>query len=148
MFYSIKPILRISKIANCIASQKHTAVISKYISESDVQQYCRISGDYNPIHTTGDNCIVHGTYLLGLVSALVGKELPGPGTVISSIEARFINPCMVNSKVTIEVSCERLRKITSMRFCISDDDTKEVLVCGKAKVVLLVRQVKSSSTSS
>ena len=30
-------------------------------------------GDYNPIHTGGDQGIVHGTYLLGLVSALVGK---------------------------------------------------------------------------
>ena len=25
---------------------------------------------------------------------ILGKELPGPGTVISSLEARFINPCM------------------------------------------------------
>lgn len=145
MFHGRKKIVELSRsLVNCAqftapARQKHSAVISKYISESDVNQYCKISGDYNPIHRAGDQAIVHGTYLLGLVSALVGKELPGPGTVISNVEARFINPCMVNSKVTIEVSCEKLRKITSMRFSITNDDTKELIASGKAKVLLLVR---------
>jgi len=140
MFHGRNKILELSRqLVHCTTRQKHTAVISKYISESDVNQYCKISGDYNPIHTGGDQGIVHGTYLLGLVSALVGKELPGPGTVISSLEARFINPCMVNSKVTIEVSCEKVRKITSLRFSISNDDTKELIASGKAKVLLLVR---------
>ena len=46
---------------------------------------------------------------------------------------------LVNSKVTIEVSCEKVRKITSLRFSISNDDTKELIASGKAKVLLLVR---------
>ena len=41
-----------------------------------------------------DFCIVYLNIIFVLCFNFSGKELPGPGTVISSLEARFINPCM------------------------------------------------------
>ena len=35
--------------------------------------------------------IVHGTYLLGLVSGLIATTSPGPGTVVTAIEVRKEN---------------------------------------------------------
>ena len=62
---------------------------SKTISEADVYMYAGISGDLNPAHinetyaqgTFFKNRIAHGMLTASFISAVIGMQLPGPGTI-------------------------------------------------------------------
>ena len=65
-----------------------TAEFTKTISETDVYLYAGITGDLNPAHVNEVEAgkgnfktrIAHGMLTAGLVSAVLGMKLPGPGT--------------------------------------------------------------------
>lgn len=114
----------------------HSATIYRTISEEEVRNYALLSGDTNPIHLRGSDSIVHGTFLLGLVSQVIGTKLPGDGAVVSSLNSRFIKPCKVNSGIKVTVSCDRFRKITQMKFIIQSEETSETLAEGDVNVVI------------
>ncbi|HEU5347065.1 MAG TPA: MaoC family dehydratase, partial [Ktedonobacterales bacterium] len=54
-------------------------------TETDVLEYAELSGDFNPIHLDDEYAaksrfgrrIVHGFLTAGMISALLGTELPG-----------------------------------------------------------------------
>ena len=114
----------------------HTASIHRIISEKEVETYAHLSGDINPIHLQGPRSIVHGTFLLGLVSNVIGTKLPGAGAVVSSLNCKFIRPCEVNSEIKVTVSCPSVRKITTMTFQIEKSENSEVIAQGEAKVIV------------
>jgi 3-hydroxybutyryl-CoA dehydratase len=72
---------------------------SKTISHEDVALYGKVTGDMNPIHfdeayaksTKFERNIVHGMFLLGLISNAIGNHLPGNGTIYSTQTVRFSN---------------------------------------------------------
>lgn len=71
-----------------------------------VQEYTRLTGDQNPLHLleSGESRfgapIVHGMLLAGMISAVIGTQLPGPGSVYVSQEVRFIRPVFCGDTVT------------------------------------------------
>ena len=83
----------------------------RYISEDDVLTFARITGDDNPLHVDAEYAektrfgdrIVHGVLLLGLISKVLGRDFPGPGSVAVSISCRFLRPVRVNSEVRVSV---------------------------------------------
>lgn len=87
------------------------ARLSRTITENDVIQMAKISGDYNPIHTdieyakqtTFGDRIAHGLFCCGMVSAVLGNELPGIGTIILSEEMKFMFPVYLEDTITAEV---------------------------------------------
>jgi len=116
----------------------------KRILERDVIAYSDLVNDQNPVHlpenkeTVG---IVHGTYLLGLVSGLIATTSPGPGTVVTAIEARFLNSCPYPSTVEVTVELGRVRKITKVSFLIENKDSKDVILKGEASCLLQKEQL-------
>jgi acyl dehydratase len=48
--------------------------------------------------------VVHGVFLLGLASKVLGRDFPGPGSIAVSLSAKFLRPVPVGETVTIEVS--------------------------------------------
>lgn len=107
-------------------------VISKLIDKTDVDDFARLSGDTNPIHS-GDRPVVHGVYLAGLVSGVIGTKLPGDGTVLVSKSLRFPNACYAGDRVEIEVEIQRIRKIIKCGFqCVVGD---KVVMEGTADVI-------------
>ena len=83
----------------------------RFISEEDVLTFARITGDDNPLHVDasyaektqfGDR-IVHGVFLLGLISKALGRDFPGPGSIAVKISCRFLRPVRVNSQVRVTV---------------------------------------------
>jgi len=76
------------------------AEFAKTISESDVYQFAGITGDLNPAHinepyasgTFFKTRIVHGMLLGGLISAVIGMKLPGPGTIYVRQDLLFKAP--------------------------------------------------------
>ena len=71
---------------------------SKTLSEGDVYGYAGITGDLNPAHvneayaqtTFFKTRIVHGMLTAGLISAVIGTKLPGPGTRYARFESRCL----------------------------------------------------------
>ena len=66
-----------------------TASFSKTITEHDVYTFAGVTGDLNPAHinepfarqTQFHGRIAHGMLSAGLISAVIGMQLPGPGTI-------------------------------------------------------------------
>ena len=65
----------------------------RFISEDDVQTFADITGDDNPIHVDEEYAresrfghrVVHGVFLLGLISKVLGRDFPGHGSVAVGI---------------------------------------------------------------
>ncbi|GIV58803.1 MAG: MaoC family dehydratase [Bacteroidetes bacterium] len=101
--------------------------INRFISAEEVRQFADLSGDDNPIHvdpayaqtTRFGRPIVHGVYLLGIVSKVLGRDFPGHGSVAVSISCRFLRPVHVDSEITVEVKvAEKIEKHRHVRMRI------------------------------
>ncbi len=87
------------------------AEFSKTISESDIYLYAGITGDFNPAHineayaakTFFKTRIAHGMLASGLISAILGNQLPGPGTIYIKQELNFLSPVHIGDTITARV---------------------------------------------
>lgn len=94
------------------------ASLEKQITESDVLSFAKITGDFNPIHidavyasqTRFQERIAHGMLTAGLISAVLGTLLPGPGNIYISQTLEFKAPVKFGDRITAEV--EVIEKIT------------------------------------
>ena len=85
--------------------------LTKTISSADVVGFAEITGDRNPIHlsehfaakTPFGTRIAHGLYTAGLISAVLGTRLPGPGAVYVSQTLNFRAPVKIGDTVEVEV---------------------------------------------
>jgi 3-hydroxybutyryl-CoA dehydratase len=115
------------------------ASFSKTITETDVVNYAGITGDFNPAHindsyakdTIFGGRIAHGMLSTGLISAVLGTQLPGPGAIYVSQELKFTAPVMINDTITAEVEVinkdvERNR-VTLKTLCINQNNKKVII---------------------
>ena len=85
-----------------------SAEFTKTISESDVYLYAGVTGDLNPAHINEEYAkqtffktrIAHGLLSAGLISTVLGNELPGPGSVYIRQELNFLAPVHMGDTVT------------------------------------------------
>ncbi len=117
----------------------------RFISEEDVQIFARITGDDNPLHVDAEYAkntrfgdrIVHGVFLLGLISKVLGRDFPGPGSVAVSISCRFLRPVRVNSEVRVSVKIveklEQRRYVKAETFVFTDANKKALV--GEATII-------------
>ncbi len=117
----------------------------RFISEEDVQTFARITGDDNPLHVDAEYAkntrfgdrIVHGVFLLGLISKVLGRDFPGPGSVAVSISCRFLRPVCVNSEVRVSVKIveklEQRRYVKAETFVFTDANKKALV--GEATII-------------
>ena len=88
-----------------------TRYIRKVITDSDIEQFAEISTDHNPVHlddeyardTIFEGRIAHGMLTAGLVSAVIGEQLPGHGTIYMSQNLKFLAPVRPGDLVHAEV---------------------------------------------
>jgi 3-hydroxybutyryl-CoA dehydratase len=93
-----------------------TEALTKVVSSDDVVGFAEITGDRNPIHlsehfaakTPFGTRIVHGLYTAGLISALLGTRLPGPGAIYISQSLHFRAPVKIGDTVVVTVTVEEL----------------------------------------
>jgi acyl dehydratase len=119
-------------------------VLERTFSLEEVIAYAKITGDDNPLHVDeeyaknsrfGGN-IVHGMFVMGVVSKILGTILPGNGTIYLGQDVRFKRPVYVDKKVFIEVE---IAEIENDRYIYLNtkvlDEEKNCLVEGSAKVM-------------
>ena len=93
-----------------------TEALTKVVSSDDVVGFAEITGDRNPIQlsahfaakTPFGTRIVHGLYTAGLISALLGTRLPGPGAIYISQSLHFRAPVKIGDTVVVTVTVEEL----------------------------------------
>jgi acyl dehydratase len=123
-----------------------TATFSKTISEADIYAYAGISGDFNPLHVDEELAaesrfggrIAHGMLTAGLISAVLGMRLPGPGGIYLSQTLQFLHPVRIGDTVTAKaevLAYQAERRILTVRTTCSNQHGKTVV---EGKAVLLV----------
>jgi acyl dehydratase len=120
------------------------ASVTRSFSPADVAAFAEITGDRNPVHldqayaaqTQFQNRIVHGILTAGLISAILGTELPGPGCIYLGQNLKFIGPVFIGSPVTAHVEVIKIRDdkpiVTLHTSCVNE--AGELVVDGEAVV--------------
>jgi acyl dehydratase len=115
------------------------------ITESMIDDFAKISGDYNPLHMDEKfaqsrdfkNRVCHGMLLGSLFSRLIGMYVPGKYGLYFSQTLNFVNPTIVDDTVTVTgkvISKNESTKIIKLKTTIKN--SSHVLVDGEAKVIL------------
>jgi 3-hydroxybutyryl-CoA dehydratase len=112
-----------------------TAEFSKTISESDVYLFAGVTGDLNPAHINEEYArgtffktrIAHGMLAAGLISAVIGMRLPGPGSIYVRQELNFLAPVRIGDTITarvevIEIMSDK-KQLRLRTTCSSQDGT-------------------------
>ena len=120
-------------------------VVERSFSMEEVIAYAKLTGDDNPVHIDaeyaknsrfGDN-IVHGMFVMGVVSKILGTMLPGKGTIYLGQDVKFKRPVYVGKMVFFEVEItqiEQERKFIYLNTNVFDESGK-CLVEGSARVL-------------
>jgi 3-hydroxybutyryl-CoA dehydratase len=122
-----------------------TATLCKTITEADIQMYATVCLDTNPLHldeaaargTRFGGRIAHGMLSAGLISALLGCNLPGPGTIYVSQSLKFKAPVRIGSTVFARVEIMHLnlpRKQATLRTTCMVKEA--VVIDGEAYVLV------------
>ena len=109
------------------------ASFQKTISESDVYQFAGITGDLNPAHVNlvianksiFEDRVVHGMLLGGLISAVLGMYLPGPGTIYLEQNLKFKKPVFFGDTIKAIVEVKEIiiekNRIKLETICINQN---------------------------
>lgn len=118
---------------------------TKTVTEADVYNFAGVSGDFNPAHinetyangTMFKTRIAHGMLSAGFISAVLGTQLPGPGTIYLGQELKFTKPVLmgdtVTATVTVDEIIEEKNRVILKTVCTNQDG--DVVIDGKATVL-------------
>jgi 3-oxoacyl-[acyl-carrier protein] reductase len=119
----------------------------KAITEEDIRQFVRMTGDNNPLHvdpafaaqTPFKDVVVHGMLGASFISTVIGTQLPGPGALWVSQNLEFLLPVRLGDVLT--VSCTVLARHERDRAIDLDtritNQNQQVVLKGTGRVKLL-----------
>ena len=88
------------------------------ITDDDIVRFAEVSGDRNPVHLDANYAarspfgqrIAHGFLTGSMISALIGMELPGAGSIYLGQTLKFLAPVHIGDTVTASVEVIGVRK--------------------------------------
>jgi len=122
------------------------ATFTKIISDEDITTFAKISGDENPVHvndayakgTMFGGRIAHGILVTGLISAVLGTVLPGPGAIYMSQQLRFLAPVRPGDEATARAKVtewdSEKGRITLLTEVTNQDGV--TVITGEARLVM------------
>lgn len=123
-----------------------SASLTKTVSETDVYLFAGITGDLNPAHTDEEYAkgtrfktrIAHGMLSGGLISAVLGMKLPGPGTIYTGQTLKFLAPVRIGDTITATARIKELdpvkHRVVLETTCVNQDGT--TVTAGEATALL------------
>lgn len=129
------------------------ASVTKTISEADVYAFAGITGDFNPLHVDAEfgrrsrfgERIAHGMLTAGLISAVLGMKLPGPGGIFLGQTLKFLKPVNFGDTITAEaevVSYRSEKRILTLKTTCANQRGEQVI---EGEAVLLVDSLEGTS---
>ena len=122
-----------------------TASFSKTITETDVYLFAGVTGDLNPAHineeyakdTVFKGRIVHGMLSAGLISAVLGMYLPGPGSIYLKQDLKFTAPVRMGDTVTATCTVKEIiqEKNRVILDCAAVNQEGVVVISGEAHIL-------------
>ncbi len=126
------------------------------LTQEDIELFAVVSGDVNPAHLDPayaetdlfHRIIAHGMWGGALISAVLGTELPGPGTIYISQDLHFHHPIGIGDTITTRIVARQ--KFPGKHHVVfdchcSNQDGKEVIT-GTAEVQAPTEKVRRSRT--
>lgn len=116
----------------------------KTITEQDVFAFADASGDCNPLHideayavqTKFGRRIAHGILTAGIISAVLGGEIPGLGTIFVELHIKFLKPVYLGTTVRATATVMEIinpGRIRMLVACVNEDG--EDVAIGNAIVI-------------
>jgi 3-hydroxybutyryl-CoA dehydratase len=118
--------------------------LARTIGDREIALFAELSSDHNPVHldeayaqaTMFEGRIAHGMLTASLISAVIGEQLPGHGTVYLKQELKFLAPVRPGDRVEAEVAVQAIdhsrRRVTLDCRCRVGD---RVVLTGEALVL-------------
>lgn len=129
-----------------------SASLTRTAVQDDIDLFASVSGDINPAHMNPDyaashhfgQVIVHGMWTASLVSAVLGNELPGPGTVYLGQDLRFRAPVVLGDTITARVTVREKRPARNVVAldCECVNQHGKVVLSGIAEVIAPTESVE------
>ena len=122
------------------------ASFTKTLTEADVVLYAGLTGDLNPLHVDDRAAaesrfgrrVVHGLLTAGLISAVLGTRLPGPGSIYLKQTVSFRRPVFIGD--TITATAEVTEVIEGKRrvrlYTVCTNQAGDVVLEGEALVLV------------
>jgi phosphate acetyltransferase len=112
---------------------------------ADIEAFAAVSGDTNPAHlnpeyandTLFHGVIAHGMWSGALISALLGTQFPGPGTIYQDQALHFVKPVRVGDTLTVTVTVtSRNAETNSLELdCLVLNQNGNCVLSGTARVL-------------
>ena len=122
------------------------AEIAKTITSADIMSFAQATGDFNPVHVDDEagrkspfgERIAHGMLSAGLISAVLGMKLPGPGAIYMSQSLRFVRPVKIGDTITAraEVTEVKTAKKRAKLATTCRNQNGEMVLEGEALVMV------------
>jgi len=135
-----------------------SARLLRTLTRDDIRAFAAVSGDTNPAHLDAEyanhtlfhGVIAHGMWGGALISALLGTQFPGPGTIYLDQALHFVKPVRIGDTLTVTVtvtSRDDARKHLELDCQVVNQKGDRVLH-GMARVMAPVEKVRLPRASS
>lgn len=121
------------------------AELTRTLRKEDIELFAVMSGDTNPTHLDEEfanaeplhKVIAHGMWGGALISAVLGTELPGPGSVYLNQSLSFRKPVGLGDTVTVGVTVREKHPDQSriVLDCECRNQAGEIVIEGRAEVI-------------
>ena len=122
-----------------------SAQITRRVTDGDIAAFVDAVGDHNPVHadreyaasTVFKEPIAPGIWTAGLISAVIGTRLPGPGAIYLSQDLKFLKPVKAGDSISARVEVlevNRDRNRIRLRTVCTNQRAEDV-VTGEAVVM-------------
>ena len=119
-----------------LASSSHT------VTQRDIDLFATVTGDVNPAHVDPayaetdmfHHIIIQGMWGAGLISAVLGTKLPGPGTIYLGQDLHFRRPVSIGDTITatLTVKEKKPEKGDVTLDCVCANQKGEAVITGTA----------------
>jgi phosphate acetyltransferase len=121
-----------------------TACLTRTLKPQDIALFAVMSGDLNPAHVDAEyaktdmfhHVIAHGMWGGALISAVLGTQLPGPGTIFLDQSLKFEAPVGLGDTVLVHVVVAEKQAVGRLLLaCTCFNQRGEVVIEGVARVI-------------
>ncbi len=129
-----------------------SASLERTLTEEDIELFALVSGDVNPAHLDPEyaatdifhRVIAHGMWGGGLISAVLGTELPGPGAIYLGQSFHFLRPVGLGDTITatVTVTEKRPEKHVILLDCRCTNQEGKDVITGEAEIMAPVAKVR------